>query len=65
MGLGQFVEEIGWADGKGRNGNGDGNGGIGGTQGDSDTSLSLWEATLTELVAYGAASDVYDSEEEG
>jgi hypothetical protein len=57
LGLAQFVEEIGWVDGKGQGGNG----GIGG---DSEVSLTPWEAALAELAAYGA-SDVYDSEAEG
>ena len=52
MGLGQFIEEIGWEKGK---------------ELDIKASLAptAWEAALAELAAYRAANDVGDSEEEG
>ena len=52
VGLGQFIEEIGWEKGK---------------ELDIKASPApmAWEAALAELAAYGAADDVGDSEDEG
>jgi len=52
VGLGQFIEEIGWEKGK---------------ELDIKASLAptAWEAALAELAAYGAADDVSNSKDEG
>jgi hypothetical protein len=50
IGLSQFVQEVGWEEGK--------------EMGDDEVSLTAWETTLANLAAYGANDSGGDSEEE-